>query len=350
MTKLGAHVAAARRNGLGELFEAGLACVVMVDQNVIADAKRAKAFSAFRTQRSKIGADNPPNLLQNPDVAEAWMKSLQPIWQMNAGADCYIVNNELDIGLLTDATALNIFYLRCMQIADNWNLKIGICSFSTGCPSDDGALTLEQRWTPMLPAIKYASEHGHVVVLHAHSLNQSLIETGEDIALRHQRSLRFFAKHGYRPRVLIGELSNGVGGVEPNLVGYLDNIVWWDTQVATSEWREQVIGGALYGFNEAETITPAVPRLAQWISQQHPVPPPPPIEPPAPPIVPPSTVRKFKVNAMRVIVCERPVKGREKGKVSKGTILTILETSPEWWGRIEQPLTGWIDLTLCEEI
>lgn len=150
-------------------------------------------------------------------------------------------------------------------------------------PSDDAGLTLEQRWESLLPAVQYAAAHGHVVVLHAHAVNYGpLSQTGESIAYRHERSLRFFAQHRIRPLVIVGELSNGVGGIEPALTEYMREITAWDQHVMASPWRDQVLGGALYGFNAAESIAGAVAPLAQWI-ESHPTPtdpidPPPPVD------------------------------------------------------------------------
>ncbi len=289
MSKLGGHIASGKRTGWGEILDAGPACVVAVDQDVRSEVRQRApgAKLAFRTQQPD-GNDNLPGLLTTPlaDIplrAVAWCESRWPIWQSNAGADWYIVNNELDVSDLDSARKLNSFFLTCMAWCESHGIKAGICSFSTGCPSDDGGLTLEQRWEPLLPAVAYAALHGHVIVLHAHPMDHGpLVKTGESIAYRHERSLRYFAQHGYKPLVLIGELSNGVGGVEPSAAEYLAQISEWDLHVMESVWRDQVIGGALYGFNAAETLTPAAAQIAQWIAE-HPTPtdpidPPPPVQ------------------------------------------------------------------------
>jgi len=291
MSKLGVHVASSARNGFGRLLAAGAPLVVAVDQDVMAEAHAASALVAFRTQRSPMGEDNPPGLLDVPlaDVpllATRWMEALWPIYRSNPSADWYIVNNELDVSTIESAMKLNAFFLACMSWCDSRGIKAGICSFSTGCPSDDGGLTLEQRWQPLLPAVRYAAEHGHVVVLHAHAMQHGpLTRTGNDIAYRHERSLRYFAQHNIYPMVIVGELSNGVGGVEPTLDEYLAEMKIWDEHVMVSEWRDQVLGGALYGFNAAESIASAVTPLAEWIAS-HPTPTDP-IEPP------PSEIRHY---------------------------------------------------------
>lgn len=289
MSKLGVHVASSRRPGIGQLLDAGAAVIVAVDQNLIDEAHAAGAKFAFRSQRSWMGEDNPPGLIEMalndvPLLATRWMDSLWPIYRLNAGADWYIVNNELDISTTNSARKLNAFYLTCMGWCDAHGIKAGICSFSTGCPSDDDGLTLEERWEPMLPAVQYAADHGHAIVLHVHAVDRGpLSQTGEWIAYRHERSLRFFAQHNIRPLVIIGELSNGSGGVEPALTEYVREITAWDEHVMASPWRDQIIGGALYGFNVNETIASAVGPLAQWIAA-HPTPTTPPPPPPPPPL------------------------------------------------------------------
>ncbi len=291
MSELGVHVASSARNGFGDILKAGARLVVAVDQDVCVEAHAAGARVAFRTQRSDMGKDNPPGLIDMaiadvPLLATRWMESLWPIYTENAGADWYLVNNELDVSTLESARKLNAFFLACMGWCDAHGVKAGICSFSSGCPSDDAGLTLEQRWEPLLPAVAYAAAHGHVVVLHAHALDFGpLSKTGDWIAYRHERSLRYFSAHGLKPLVIIGELSNGVGGVEPNVPDYMVEVGAWDVHVMDSVWRDQVIGGALYGFNAAETLRPAAREIASWIAA-HPTPTTP-IEPPT------ETIRRY---------------------------------------------------------
>lgn len=287
MTKLGPHVASGNRTGLGNILDAGPAVVVAVDQDLYAEVRRRAPLAklAFRTQQPD-GNDNPPGLLETPLadiplVAARWCETRFPIWQRNAGADWYIVNNELDVSTLESAQKLSAFFLACMAWCEGVGLRAGICSFSTGCPSDDGGLTLEQRWEPLLPAVAYAALHGHVIVLHAHAMDHGpLSRTGESIAYRHDRTLRYFAQHGLKPKVIIGELSNGVGGVEPGVIDYLVEIGAWDLHVMESPYRDQVIGGALYGFNAAEHLSTAAREIAAWMLE-HPTPTTP-IDPPPP--------------------------------------------------------------------
>ena len=162
MSMLGFHCNSSHRNGAGLLLDAGAPLVVMVDQNMIDEAHDHGAFAAYRTQHSPLGEDNPDGLFDAPldsmpAFAGQWMNSLRPIYNLNPGADCYIINNELDPPTPQEAEKLNLFYLRCMGIAEVWGFKIGICSFSSGNPSDDGGYSLEDRWLPLLPAVQHAA-------------------------------------------------------------------------------------------------------------------------------------------------------------------------------------------------
>jgi hypothetical protein len=270
MTKLGFHVASGNRNGAGDLLKAGAALVVCVDQDMIAEAKRAGACVAFRTKPK--GLDNPEGIdtviiSAIPALADAWMQKVMPIWSLNPGADYYLPNNEWDIGSTYTGKLINEFALACMKIADAHGFKLGVFNFSTGCPSDDPvngvATTMEKRMNEIIPALIYATNHGHAISLHVHAVDKGDLQTtGENIALRYQRFLRYCAINGLHPKVIITELSNGVGGIEPNPNKYLESIHWWDLQAQAGEFSGQLVGGALYGFNAAETLSPLVSRIA----------------------------------------------------------------------------------------
>lgn len=297
MSLLGVHVADGKRKGIDLILAAKPAVVVMCDQNLIADAKKAGAVTAFRTKLADKhiaddNGDNPHGLLdlsidKMSEMAVRWIDAQLPIWDKNPGADFYFLNNELDAGTIENTQKLNAFHLAAMQYADQKGKKLGIFNFSTGCPSDDAGLTAEQRWTELLPAVHYATAHGHVIVLHIHAVDKGpLSETGEDIAYRHERMFRFFEDNGVNPlpKVIFGELSNGVGGVEPDLASYVAQITAWDTHVMASKYRNQILGAALYGYNAKETIATAASRIADWIAAN-----PTPIDP----VVPPSPVETW---------------------------------------------------------
>lgn len=273
MTKLGFHVASASRNGAGDLLKAGARLVVMLDQNMISEANHAGAVTIFRTQQGK-GLDNPPgavdmNYADMPRVAASWMASLIPIWSKNPGAKYYALNNEWDITATTSGMLLNLFTLECMKIAEAAGYPLCIFNWAEGNPSDDPVadgtpLSMEERLVTVLPALAHAVAAGHIIGLHVHAdKSNDLQATGEHIALRHERFFRFCETYGMIPTVAITELSNGVGGVEPSLGKYLQAIAWWDQQVRSSKYADHILGGALYGFNAAETLSPAVPQLVK---------------------------------------------------------------------------------------
>lgn len=57
-----------------------------------------------------------------------------------------------------------------------------------------------------------------------------------------------------------------------------------------------------------------------------------------------ATVRKFP----RLLVMSRSGGGgTQTGAVGYGTVLEIVDER-DWWGRIDQPVAGWVDLTWCE--
>ncbi len=288
MTKLGFHVASDKRTGAGELLAAGAPLVVCVDQNMIEEAKRAGAVVAFRAKKAP-GGDNPQGIdhehVSNmPARAFALMKTVTPIWKQNPGADYYLPNNEWDIGDLDSGALINAFAMECMKIADALGFKLGILNFATGCPSDDPAngrpCSMEERLDTVLPALSYAAAHDHAISLHVHAVDHGDLQTtGEAIALRYRRLVRFCQVHGFTPKILITELSNGVGGVEPNMTRYLAAMEWWDQAVQADPLGKYVVGGALYGFNAGETLTPAVPHLVKIMRRGRAAPPDPVAEP-----------------------------------------------------------------------
>ncbi len=304
---IGVQISSNKRNNFGlwldacHASDAPVACVFAVDQEVAVETKRRspRTLTFFRSKKSSLGEDNPEGILTNPDVegvAEAWMASLLPHYQANIGFDYAVYNNEWDIGDRAAGEKINRFNLRCMQIVDRWNLgfRAGALSFSTGCPSDDKLpdgtpLSLEQRLETILPAIQYACEHGHVLVLHVHG--NDVAHSGEHIALRIHRILRYLAdasQHpefgSLRPICAFGEFSNGVEGIEPNLSEWLVAVKWFDSALRNSPWRDQIIGFALYGYTAAATIAPAIEDLIMWMTDLPELPPTDPIDPPPPDI------------------------------------------------------------------
>ncbi len=276
MSYLGLHIASSKRPRFGDYLRLSaegspISCVVSLEQNVQAEVKALSpsTLTLWRTQRNPMGEDNPPSFMDIPlenmtATAQKWMAGLKPFWDMNKH-DVLIVNNEQDIGTLEHGRKLNAFFLECMRVAETWGTRIGIASFSTGNPSDDAGLTCEQRWATMLPAISQAANK-HYLILHAHTHPQKLHFA--DTGFRHERALRYFESQGiqsYRRWIVLGEWSNGVGGVEDNLYDYMDNVAAWDSYALNSRYSLHLVGAALYGFNQAETLDSATDRLLNWI-------------------------------------------------------------------------------------
>lgn len=302
---IGVQISTTNRRDFGRWLDAchasdaPLACVFAVDQEVATETamRSPRTLTFFRSKQSPMGEDNPEGVLTNPDVegvAEAWMASLKQHYQANHGFDYAVFNNEWDIGDLSAGEKINRFQLRCMQIVDRWSLGFlaGALSFSTGCPSDDPLpdgtpLSMEQRLATILPAIQYACAHDHVLIFHVHG--QDIVHSGESIALRIHRILRYLAdasQHpefgSLRPMCAFGEFSNGVEGIEPNYTEWLQAVTWYDDQLRNSPWRDQIIGFALYGYTAAATIAPAIDDLIVWMTGLTELPPIDPIDPPPP--------------------------------------------------------------------
>lgn len=242
-----------------------------------------KIAGQFRATRFSVeGQDNPQNFYTNPrQAALDWFRALQPAWSANPGADCRIVNNELDIETPWHATQQNIFYLQFMQLCDTVGVKAGICSYAGGNPSDnplvDGTpCSLEERWRPLLPAIKYAGDHGHYVVLHIHQQDHGNMETpgGQQVSLRHRRSIAYWLNNalhpecqiGRPPQVVFNEVSNGVGGVEPTENEYLASIIWLDQTLRADPYNALYTVIGLYQAGGAERLTRNVyRRIANYV-------------------------------------------------------------------------------------
>lgn len=280
-TFLGVHYPpVGRRNGLGYLLDAGAAGVATFDCGF-----PAKPGQFYATRFTVNGADNPEDFYTDPHgSARRWVVSQAVRWNLNPGAHCRIINNELDMETPQHAEKQNIFYLSAMQAVEELypTEKIGICSYAGGNPSDNPLLdgtpcSLEQRWRPMLPAIKYAGEHGHYVVLHIHQQDKGNMETqeGQSVSLRHRRSIAYWLDNAAHPecvitkppRIIFNEVSNGVGGVEPSENQYIASVTWLDQQLRGDPYNSLYVMLGLYQAGGAEPISErAYARLAMYIN------------------------------------------------------------------------------------
>jgi hypothetical protein len=312
-TILGFHVASASRTGARDLLKAGAAFVALVDQNMIKEAHDAGAIVSYRTQRytPRKMLDNPEGidraaLADIPAIAATWMKAMIASWQQNLGAEFYLPNNEWDIGDLEAGARINVFALECMRIAEPLGYHLGIMNWSKGCPSDDRlpngqACSMSDRLLTVEPALRHASEHGHALSLHVHADNSAdLPNTGEHIAHRWKRIVRFCLNRGFEPPpILITELLDATSGWAAHPDPFLAALRWFDESVRADPLGHYVLGAAVYGFNAAETIAPIVPHFVRLLREAQPIAPP--VPPPEPKPFRVLTVTCDPANADRLI-------------------------------------------------
>lgn len=301
MSFLGLHLSASSTRdlyGLGDYLRAchdggsPVPVVVSVDVRLVDELQWIGCW-AFRTQKSRLGADNPDAfaIWADPDQAGIdWIDSLDPIWRKNPGARYYITNNELDPADPRQAARLDDWTLSMLRHNDQIapDRKLGIYSFGPGNPkgAPDGAdWTDLDIWEALLPSTLYAAAHGHAVILHNHPLTADLRTNAEWVSLRHRRAVKFWQEKGIHPlpTIILGETSNSAGGIDPNLSAYMDNVRWLDEQLMAE--RPRVVAGAcLYQLGGAETIRPALPTLQTYLISHPtlPIPDPDPVPAPIP--------------------------------------------------------------------
>lgn len=291
-TFLGVHYPpTGQRNGLGLFLDAGAAGVVTFQAGWPATPSQ---FYATRFQAN--GQDNPPNFYTAPvQAARDHFYGQQDKWRQNPGARARLSNNELDIETPWHGEQQVLYFLEFMRLCETVGEYAGICNYSGGNPSDNAPYTLEQRWRSVLPAVKYAGEHGHYVVLHIHQQNSGPMESpsGQQISLRHRRSIDYWLNNAAHPeciitqppRIIFNEVSNGVGGVEPNPDAYFNSVTWLDQQFRNDPYNSLYTVLCLYQAGGSEPISYDIySRLAAYVSSQpeieiFPLP----VEPPPPP-------------------------------------------------------------------
>jgi hypothetical protein len=280
-TFLGGHYPpTGRRNGLGIFMEAGYAGLATYQCGYPIQAGRWY-FTRFQAN----GTDNPPNFYTNPlQAARDHFNGQQLKWIQNPGAAARLSNNELDIETPGHAEQQKIFYIEFMRLCETVGEKAAICNYAGGNPSDNPLLdgtpcTLEDRWHPMLPAIKYAGEHGHFVALHIHQQDVGPMESpgGQSVSLRHRRSIAYWLNNAAHPeciitqppRIVFNEVSNGVGGIEPNEDGYFTSVTWLDQQFRNDPYNSLYTVICLYQAGGGEPISETMyARLAAYVAAQ----------------------------------------------------------------------------------
>lgn len=314
-TFLGVHYpSTGRRDGVGEFLDAGAAGIATYECGF---PPRPNLFYATRFQA--FGKDNPDNFYEDPiQAARSHFLGQQEKWRLNPGAQARLSNNELDIETPWHAEVQKTFFLEFMRLCEGVGEHAGICNYAGGNPSDNALkngtpCTLEERWRPMLPAVKYAGEHGHFVVLHIHQQDKGNMETpsGQSVSLRHRRSIAYWLNNAAHPecvitqppRIIFNEVSNGVGGCEPNEDQYFKSVTWLDQQMRHDPYNSLYTMLGLYQAGGKEPISKRMYlRLAEYVrGQSEIVINPLPIAPPSPdPIVGfAGTCHESKWNAVR---------------------------------------------------
>lgn len=291
-TFLGVHYpSTGRRDGVGDFIDAGAAGIATFECGF---PPRPNLFYATRFQA--FGNDNPTNFYDDPiQAARSHFLGQKEKWRLNPGAQARLSNNELDIETPWHAERQSIFFLEFMRLCENVGEHAGICNYAGGNPSDNAPFTLEERWRPMLPAVKYAGEHDHFVVLHIHQQDKGNMETpgGQSVSLRHRRSIGYWLSNIAHPeciiiqppRIIFNEVSNGVGGCEPNEDQYFKSVTWLDQQMRNDPYNSLYTMLGLYQAGGAEPISKRMYlRLAEYVRGQSeivinplPIAPPPPV-------------------------------------------------------------------------
>jgi hypothetical protein len=275
-TFLGVHYPpVGKRDGLGLFLDAGAAGVVTFQCGW-----PAKPGQFYATRFQANGEDNPPNFYTAPlQASRDHFYGQQSKWMQNPGAMARLANNELDIETPWHGQQQVIFYLEFMRLCELAGEKAGICNYAGGNPSDNAPYTFEERWRSVLPAIKYAGQHGHFVVLHIHQQDKGPMESpgGQSISLRHRRSIEYWLNSSLHPecviteppRIIFNEVSNGVGGVEPDENSYFNSVTWLDQVCRTDPYNSLYTALCLYQAGADEPITKTMyARLADYVASQ----------------------------------------------------------------------------------
>jgi len=100
----------------------------------------------------------------NPEAAADWAHNLVMAHSARRVIDYWQIANEV-LQFADGLPLLNRFELRRMQLADAPGYKCGIMAFSVGQP-DLPAADRMALWRMVYPALEYAENHGHILLLH----------------------------------------------------------------------------------------------------------------------------------------------------------------------------------------
>ncbi len=278
MNKLGVHVSAGPRNGFGQFlatcFNAGrpVPVVFAVDQDIMPDLQRYSPTTIGVYRHQPAGTNgNPQGFLTGDPIglAHAWMNQIMVNWRLNPGFNYYAPINEPGFGTAAEGMWLNTFMLECETIAEENGFKLALYAFSAGNPSDDGGLTLEQRWSLLSLSMQHAKANGHVLLLHEYGLGpqsgnpSGLLETSAPfLALRYRRTYAALKTFGGDVPIIVSEASadNGFTG---NAGRWLPDAEWYDQQLAQDDY---VIGCCLYQVGGPENWASQFNAVAAYIT------------------------------------------------------------------------------------
>ena len=276
MSKLGIHVSAGDRTGLGQLLSvcastnSPVPVIFSVGQDVWPDVQKYSPTTVAIYRYQPGGNDAPGNTYRgDPEQSERdWMALCMPNWTKNK-ADYYAPINEQDAGDIAGYIWLNAFSLECMKIAETNGYQLALYAFSGGNPRDGSTdldrTTLEDKWSVLVPSLQAAKANGHLLLLHEYGFGSGTLQkSAPNLALRYRRSLYYLHQFNADPAVVISEASAGVGGLSIGLDAWLADVKWYDSELMKDAG---VIGCCLYQAGGAENIKDAFPKLGAYISQ-----------------------------------------------------------------------------------
>jgi hypothetical protein len=211
----------------------------------------------------KDRTDNPPGDWTWPEsataeVARQWMQAMYPEWeQERAYIDYFEIVNEPNPATPDQTRRAADFMLEAMKDAERHDppYRLAIWSFSSGTP---------EPWQAeiMLPSLRYAAEHGHILSVHDGSVDDErrLFRQAfkDGTALRYRMFQPLLGES--MPRVAITEAYQPGGYYDPD---------WYDWQWYLTELsKDNVVGAAWftlgpYSFGGGENVN-VVKQLAPF--------------------------------------------------------------------------------------
>ena len=198
--------------------------------------------------------DNPPGDWTWPenetaDRARRWLQAMYPEWvNQRDFIDYFEIVNEPNPATLTQTLRAEEFMLEAMKEADRQDppYHLAIWSFSSGTP---------EPWQAelMLPSLRYAAEHGHILAVHDGSVDaeRPLFRQAyqDGTALRYRMFQPLLGSQ--MPRVAVTEAYQLGGHLRPDWFDWQ----WYLTELA----KDNVIGAAwftlgIYSFDGIHTV------------------------------------------------------------------------------------------------